>query len=155
MLFWFEPLDPALLAPDRLPVYIVELDDDHAFYGFPALPDQGAKVARHHGGRPVEPDLVEREASAADEAPVRDFVSRYLPAANGVRRDSRVCMYTNTPDFNFILDTHPADDRVVIASPCSGHGFKFSNVIGGIAADLATQGGTDFDIDFLSLDRFR
>ena len=53
--------------------------------------------------------------------------------------DARVCMYTNTPDRNFIIDFHPADPRVVIASPCSGHGFKFSNVIGMIAADLATE----------------
>ncbi|HUE45466.1 MAG TPA: N-methyl-L-tryptophan oxidase, partial [Aestuariivirgaceae bacterium] len=65
-----------------------------------------------------------------------------------------VCMYTNTPDYNFILDLHPADDRVVIASPCSGHGFKFSNVIGEICADLALDGTTSFDIDFLSLGRF-
>ena len=63
-------------------------------------------------------------------------------------------MYTNTPDFNFVLDFHPADARVVIASPCSGHGFKFSSIIGAIAADLALDGGTAFDIDFLSLDRF-
>jgi sarcosine oxidase len=63
-------------------------------------------------------------------------------------------MYTNTPDRNFILDLHPGDRRVVIASPCSGHGFKFSNVVGMIAADLATDGATEFDIDFLRLDRF-
>jgi sarcosine oxidase len=62
-------------------------------------------------------------------------------------------MYTNTPDRNFIIDFHPANPRVVIASPCSGHGFKFSNAIGMIAADLAIEGGTDFDIGFLSLER--
>jgi sarcosine oxidase len=155
VLFWFEPAaTPELLTPDRLPVYIVELDDDHAFYGFPLLPDQGIKVARHHGGRPTTPDHVDREASAADEAPVRDFLEHYLPAAAGPRRDARVCMYTNTPDQHFIIDTHPADARVVIASPCSGHGFKFSNVIGSIVADLAINGGSDYDIAFLSLKRF-
>jgi sarcosine oxidase len=155
VLFWFDPAAaPDSLAPDRLPVYIVELDDDHAYYGFPLLPDQGIKVARHHGGRSTTPDKLDREASAADEAPVRDFVARYLPAAAGRRRDARVCMYTNTPDKHFIIDTHPADPRVVIASPCSGHGFKFSNVIGSIAADLAIDGGTSYDIDFLSLARF-
>jgi sarcosine oxidase len=63
-------------------------------------------------------------------------------------------MYTNTPDYNFLLDLHPGDERVVICSPCSGHGFKFSNVIGSIAADLATAGTTKHEIGFLSLGRF-
>jgi len=154
-LFWFEPTgSPHLLAPDRLPVYIVELDAEHAFYGFPHLPDQGVKVARHHGGRPTDPDTVDREATDADEAEVRQFVERYLPLAAGRRLDARVCMYTNTPDFNFIIDRHPADERVVLLSPCSGHGFKFSSVIGVIAADLATDGATGYPIEFLSLQRF-
>ncbi|MDP8904547.1 MAG: N-methyl-L-tryptophan oxidase [Chloroflexota bacterium] len=155
VLFWFEPqASPELLAPDRLPVYIIELDRDHAFYGFPVLPDQGAKVARHHGGRRTDPGQVDRDVHPADEDPVRDFCARYVPAANGRRLDARVCMYTNTPDFNFVIDTHPDDPRVIICSPCSGHGFKFSNVIGRICADLALDGGTEFEIGFLSLRRF-
>jgi sarcosine oxidase len=154
VLFWFDPLDPSDLGPDRLPVYIVELDEEHAFYGFPLLPGQGAKIARHHGGRPTDPDTVEREISEEDERPVREFAERHLPAAAGPRLDAKVCMYTNTPDFDFILDLHPSDPRVVVASPCSGHGFKFSNVMGSIAADLALAGGTEHDIGFISLARF-
>ena len=90
----------------------------------------------------------------ADEQLVRGFIEHHMPDANGERLDGAVCMYTNTPDFDFILDRHPADQRVVIASPCSGHGFKFSSIIGRIVAELTLAGGTDFDIDFLSLDRF-
>jgi sarcosine oxidase len=154
-LFWFEPTDSAApLGPDRLPVYIVELDAEHAFYGFPLLPGQGVKVARHHGGRPTDPDTVEREVTDADEAEVRRFVEHYLPAAGGRRLEGRVCLYTNTPDFNFIIDRHPAEPRVVILSPCSGHGFKFSNIVGSIAADLALAGATSFEIGFLSVGRF-
>ena len=155
-LFWFEPAaDAHLLTPDRLPVWIVELDDEHAFYGFPLLGDQGFKAARHHGGLPADPETLDREVHSSDEAPVRAFLERYLPAANGRRLDARVCMYTNTPDFDFVVDFHPADERVVILSPCSGHGFKFSSVIGVIAADLATDGRTAYDIGFMSLSRFR
>jgi sarcosine oxidase len=156
VLFWFEPgaAKADVIGPNRMPVYIIERDETHAFYGFPALPDQGLKIARHHGGYPVTPDTIDRQATAADEAPVRAFADRYLPGDAGRRTDARVCMYTNTPDRNFIIGFHPANPCVVIASPCSGHGFKFSNVIGLIAADLATDGGTDFDIDFLSLERF-
>jgi sarcosine oxidase len=154
--FWFDPaFSPELLVPDRLPVFIVEADSDHTFYGFPTLPNQGMKIARHHGGRTVNPETIDRTVMPDDEATVREFCARHLPAASGRRLDARVCMYTNTPDRHFILDTHPDTDRVIIASVCSGHGFKFSNVIGRICADLATQGGTRFDIEFLSLARFR
>ncbi len=155
VLFWYEPVaQAAIFEADSLPVWIMELDDEHAFYGFPSLPGQGVKVARHHGGTTVDPDHVVRTTSDQDEQPVRDFLGRHMPSANGRRLDSRVCMYTNTPDFNFILDFHPDDSRILIASPCSGHGFKFSNVIGSIAADLVLDGRTSFEIDFLSIDRF-
>jgi sarcosine oxidase len=154
-LFWYEPLaQPQIFGPDLLPVWILERDEEYAFYGFPSLPGQGLKVARHHGGRTVDPDTVDREATDDDERPVRDFMSRYMPLGNGRRLDSRVCMYTNTPDFNFILDFYPNDPRVLIASPCSGHGFKFSNIIGSIAADLVLDGRTSFEIGFLSITRF-
>ena len=155
VLFWFEPVAaPETFEADSLPVWIMELDEERAFYGFPSLPGQGVKVARHHGGTPVDPNHVDREANLRDEAPVRNFLARHMPNANGPRLDSRVCMYTNTPDFNFILDFHPDNDRIVIASPCSGHGFKFSNIIGSIAADLVLEGRTSFEIGFLSIDRF-
>lgn len=158
--FWFEPAaQPEIFDPDRLPVWIMELDAEHAYYGFPALPArvgtaaEGVKVARHHGGRRVDPDTVDRDVGDPDEQVVRGFTERYMPLLQARPRDSRVCMYTNTPDFNFVLDFHPDDERVVIASPCSGHGFKFSNIIGRICADLALHGRTDFDINFLKANR--
>jgi sarcosine oxidase len=167
VLFWFQPrARPEIFTPDRLPVWIMEVDDEHAYYGFPTLPAeqptntgagmpaQGAKVARHHGGPPVDPDQIDRRATDADEQVVRGFMETYMPLANGRQLDSRVCMYTNTPDSHFIVDLHPDDQRVVIASACSGHGFKFSNVIGRICAALALDGRTSFEIGFLSLRRF-
>ncbi len=165
--FWFEPrAQPQIFGRGRLPVWIMELDEDHAYYGFPTLPEvpaaegvvatpaQGAKVARHHGGGGVDPDTIDRDASAGDEAAVRGFMRRYMPLADGRRLDARVCMYTNTRDQNFVLGPDPRDDRVVIASPCSGHGFKFSNVVGRICAELALLGKSDFDLDFLTPSRF-
>jgi sarcosine oxidase len=165
--FWFEPVaQPEIFQRDRLPVWIIELDPTYAYYGFPALPEQppadgvaatpaqGAKAARHHDKKRVDPDSIDRTANDDDEATVRKFLRQYMPLANGKRLDSRVCMYTNTPDEDFVLGLDPRDDRVVIASPCSGHGFKFSNVVGQICADLALTGRTEFDIDFLSPTRF-
>ncbi len=165
--FWFEPIAQAeIFAADRLPVWIMEIDAEFAYYGFPTLPEQpatesvaaahhqGVKAARHHGGQAADPDAVDRNASDADERVVRDFMGHYMPLAAGRRMDARVCMYTNTPDQNFVLGLDPRDDRIVIASPCSGHGFKFSTVIGQICAELALEGNTSFDIDFLSARRF-
>jgi sarcosine oxidase len=63
-------------------------------------------------------------------------------------------MFTNTPDEHFILDHHPEHANVVLASPCSGHGYKFASVIGEILADLASGSGqTRQDIGFLRLQR--
>jgi sarcosine oxidase len=66
----------------------------------------------------------------------------------------RTCMFTNTPDEHFILDTLPGLPQLIVASPCSGHGFKFASVIGEILADLAVTGATRHDVGWLGLDRF-
>ncbi len=69
---------------------------------------------------------------------IRSCLAAHLPAADGPRVAATTCLYTMTPDGDFIIDRMPGDDRVIVASPCSGHGFKFAPVIGEIIADLAT-----------------
>lgn len=150
-LFWFEPPGPEREGLSKLPVYIVDSGTAHGCYGFPYLPDQGLKVATHGAGTPCDPDTVERETTAADVAPVERFLAAHLPPGLGALRSTKVCMYTVTPDEHFVID---ADDRVVYASACSGHGFKFASVIGEILADLAMTGRTAHDIGFLSRRRF-
>jgi sarcosine oxidase len=151
VLFWFEPTaDRDAFA--RLPVYIVQ-DTDRIFYGFPYVEGQGLKVAGLHFGDKVDPDRLDRAASARDEERVRSWLRRRMPLGNGDRRDAKVCMYTNTPDANFILDRLAGHSNVVVASACSGHGFKFSSVIGEILADLVIDGETRHSIRFLSADR--
>ena len=151
VLFWFEPTAERE-AFTRLPIYIVE-DTDRIFYGFPYLEGQGVKVAGLHFGDRADPDTVDRTASARDEERVRSWLRRRMPLANGARRDAKVCMYTNTPDANFIVDRLAEDPNVVVASACSGHGFKFSSVIGEILADLVLTGETRHPIGFLSANR--
>src|SRR5436309_1471127 len=136
----------------RLPVYIVD-DTDRIFYGFPYIAGQGVKVAGLHFGDKADPDTVDRTVSAHDEDRVRAWLRRRMPLANGERRDAKVCMYTNTPDANFIVDRLADHPNVVVASACSGHGFKFSSVIGEILADLVLDGETRHPISFLSADR--
>src|SRR5947207_5478750 len=136
----------------RLPIYIVD-DTDRIFYGFPYIEGQGVKVAGLHFGDRADPDTVDRTASGRDEERVREWLRRRMPLANGKRRDAKVCMYTNTPDANFIVDRLAGHPSVVVASACSGHGFKFSSVIGEILADLVLDGETRHPIGFLSADR--
>ena len=69
--------------------------------------------------------------------------------------DLQTCMFTNTPDHHFVIDLHPDYPQVSIASPCSGHGFKFASVVGEIMADLAEKGFTRHDISLFRLDRLR
>jgi sarcosine oxidase len=151
VLFWFEPTAQRE-AFARLPIYIVD-DTDRIFYGFPYVEGQGVKVAGLHFGDKADPDTVDRVASPSDEERVRAWLRRRMPLANGERRDAKVCMYTNTPDANFIVDRLGGHPNVVVASACSGHGFKFSSVIGEILADLVLDGETRHPISFLSADR--
>ena len=67
---------------------------------------------------------------------------------------SAVCLYTNTPDQHFVIDRHPESSRIVVLSVCSGHGFKFSPVVGDIAADLLLEDGTKRDISRFAMSRF-
>ena len=151
VLFWFEPTAERD-AFARLPIYIVQ-DTDRIFYGFPYVEGQGVKVAGLHFGDRADPDTVDRTVSASDEERVRAWVRRRMPLADGERRDAKVCMYTNTPDAHFIVDRLPDHPNVVVASACSGHGFKFSTVIGEILADLVLEGETRHPIGFLSAKR--
>jgi len=79
---------------------------------------------------------------------------RYLPRADGPALSLKTCMFTNTPDGHFIVDTLPGTTAVTVVSACSGHGFKFASVMGEIAADLALDAGTDHDIEMFRIDRF-
>lgn len=146
MLGWFTPLrDAELFAPDACPIHLWETADGGHSYGFPDL-GSGVKVARHHSGAATTPETVDREPSAADEAALRHWMARHLPDANGPLRDSAVCLYTNTSDGHFWIDRLADHPRVLVASPCSGHGFKFASVIGELLADLLTGHTPAFDL---------
>ena len=151
-LLWLDPLEPELFAPDRFPIFVWEWAPGWACYGFPDVGD-GFKVAVHHHGEPTTPESVERELRPEDEETIRDLVRRFFPAGDGALRDAAVCLYTNTADEDFVIDHVPDDDRVIVASPCSGHGFKFAPAIGEVLADLATGEQPRFDLTPFELAR--
>ena len=141
-------------SPDRFPVWIREATPQGDVYGLPSLDGRSIKLARHHGGETVDPTTVRRTATDADLDPLRLFVTKYLHGVTRHVTRSAVCLYTNTPDQHFAIGVHPESPRVVILSACSGHGFKFSPVVGDIAADLVLEGGTRRDISRFALQRF-
>jgi sarcosine oxidase len=115
----------------------------------------GVKVARHHLGETTTADGVNRTVSEREIAEMTSWVDEYLPDLENGWRRATVCLYTNTPDYHFLIDRHPEFGQMWIVSPCSGHGFKFASVIGELVADLIIEGGTDFDIRRFQLDRGR
>jgi sarcosine oxidase len=154
VLAWFQPVRPDLFTLDRFPVFNLTVEEGR-FYGFPVFHVPGFKVGRyHHREERVDPDQWDREPNAGDEEVLRAFTARYFPAAAGTTMGLRSCMFTNTPDEHFVIDLLPAEPRVVVASPCSGHGFKFSSVIGEIIADLVARGATTHDTELFKLSRF-
>jgi sarcosine oxidase len=153
VLFWFDPKERAeLFAPERFPIFIWENESDQYFYGFPDLGD-GIKIAVHHQGETTSPDQVRREVSSSEINRATDLLRKHLPLAAGTLRSSTVCVYTNTPDEHFLLDYYPACPQTLIISPCSGHGFKFSPVIGEIAAAMLCGESPRHDLKLFRLSR--
>ena len=157
VVIWLETEEPELFAPRRFPVWNAQVDEGR-YYGFPEFnPDgntPGMKFGRyHHLGETCDPDTVNRLAGSADEKLLRAFAERYFPAGAGKTLDMQVCMFTNTADEHFVLDTLPGAPQVSVAAGFSGHGFKMASVVGEIMADLAQTGSTRHDIKLHALSR--
>jgi sarcosine oxidase len=152
VLFWFASSQPELFAPHRCPIHLWEYTPGKYFYGFPDL-GNGVKVAGHHEGEMTHPDKIDRAVSAQEVTHTQQLVAPFLPTLTGPCLESVVCMYTNTPDEHFLIDHHPSCPQVLLVSPCSGHGFKFSSAIGEVVADLVEKGQSSFDLSLFRFDR--
>ena len=152
--FWFPSGGREHFSASKMPVFVMEEAAGSYYYGIPEV-GHGVKVARTHGGEAVDPDKVRREVTEEDIAPVRDFVSRRLDGLDSTPIASTTCLYTNTPDFNFVVGEHPGEPRVTIVSACSGHGFKFASVMGEVVAKMLPGDRVEYDITFMSPERFK
>ena len=151
---WVWPRKPELFGMGTLPVWAIEKPGG-LYYGFPMMPEApGFKLADHSFGTPTDPDRVSREVTLEDENTFRPALARYLPDGDGPTLAVRICLYTHSPDHHFIVDRHPAHERVTVACGFSGHGFKFASVVGEVLADLALEGRTSLPTSFLGLSRF-
>jgi sarcosine oxidase len=149
-LMWFEPKDEKWVRPENMPVFFLQTPED-LVYGFPNLLGSGVKAASHlPAGELATAGEMRAEVSEAEKARLWNTLDRLVPAAAGRIRHTHVCVYTRSPDEHFVLGLHPDAPQIVLASPCSGHGFKFASIFGEILADLATMRATDKPIDLFS-----
>jgi sarcosine oxidase len=154
--FWLEPKrEASLYDVGQFPIYAYEYRAGSICYGFPQL-SRGVKASVMHDGETVpEPDAVRRAVDEADLRPLRAALRPILPGLSEAPVvASDVCLFTNTPDHDFIIDFHPFCPHVLISSPCSGHGFKFASAIGEIQAELLMTGKTSFDLSPFRIDRW-
>ncbi len=149
-----EPLRPELFTPEAFPVFSLTIDGAH-YYGTPVFGVPGFKLGRsNHLRERVDPDNIDREPNARDEAVLRGLAEKYFPDAAGATQAMKVCMFTNSPDGHFIIGRLPDAPQVVVAAGFSGHGFKFASVIGEVLAELTVDSATRHDIGMFRLARF-
>jgi len=156
VLYWFATDEPSAFAPGAFPIFIWihgAVATDY-FYGVP-LVSEGIKLASEQFVETTDPDHVRREVSLAE---IADMYATHIRGRLAGISDrclrAETCLYTVTPDSRFIIDRHPESERIIVASPCSGHGFKHSAAIGEALAELALAGRSRLDLAPFSLARF-
>lgn len=147
----FECDDDARFAPENLPVWCTQLDG-RFLYGFPNLEDQGVKIGRHDLGERCTADTARRTVSKQEVAALQKEANALLPGVANSVLDTVTCLYTDTPDANFIVDS-ATDCNMVFMSGCSGHSFKFAPAMGEVLTDLVTTGTSQLSVGFLSASR--
>lgn len=160
LIHWFEAEDRSAFAPSRFP-FVIWIGDtlDDFWSVFPAPPldaggMDGVKMVTEQYHKSTQPDKVDRVVTEGEKADMYQRLTR--PRLKGLRERSlhaEVCLYTLTRDEQFLIDFHPATERVVVTSPCSGHGFKHSAAVGETLTQLALDGGCEFDISAFNLAR--
>ena len=149
---YYQPIDSKRFQADRFPVFTESTPDGEFIYGIPAFGKNGLKIARHGRGQIISPDIPERTPDIDYIAHIDAYVQERLPEL-GKTTHAEVCLYTETPDEDFIIDTHPHCSDVLIAAGFSGHGFKFCALVGRILSELVQTGETVFDIHPFCIDR--
>jgi sarcosine oxidase len=158
VVYWFEPTGSIeFFGPERMPIYVREMEKGQPMlYGFPLTgPEtEGVKVGLHGSADVCAPETVDRTIDPREELTIRERLADALPLLAGRLLHAETCLYTMTPDENFVIDTHPEFPQVTLAAGFSGHGFKFAGVLGEVLADLATGLKPAYDLELFSLRRF-
>ncbi len=154
-LFWRRPDTDRFGVGGAFKPFGVETSDGRFFYGFPAIDAAGVKVAEHTGGHAIaRPEDRGDNPEAGESEAIDAFLRDFIPALAGRPGSFERCLYEMSADENFIIDRHPASDRVVFAAGLSGHGFKFAPVLVETLAIMALEDRTPAEWEFLSMKRF-
>ena len=160
VMYWFDITEDcrSTFAAPGFPIFIWIFAEggEFGFYGFPTLDGKTIKIATEQFTAITDPDHVQRTVTREEEQSMyRDYVQGRLPGISDRCGAAASCLYTTTPDSNFAIDVHPDNDRIIFASPCSGHGFKHSAAIGEALAEQVIDGKSKIDISSFSLKRFK
>lgn len=152
-LHWFASKTDQYDAHRGCPGFFYETPAGY-FYGFPAVDARGVKVAEHSGGERLDDPLnASRAIDPQDRTRVSEFLQEHLPGVSREATEHAVCFYTLSPDEHFVVDRHPGFPQVCLAAGLSGHGFKFTSVLGEILAELVIDGRSQLPIEFLACGR--
>lgn len=151
---WYD-VEEELYNSQSFPAFAFQLSDS-CYYGFPSIDRTGLKVGRHDTGDTIDPnvDRLPFGEVHGDQEDLQDFLDQYMPHQKHTLKFGKTCMYTMTPDENFIIDLHPKYKNIGIAAGFSGHGFKFASAVGETLSNLILKGETDLDITPFSMQRF-
>ena len=156
---FYQPKTPADFIPGTFPVFFAHMNGIYGEmpYGIPHEdPSLGVKITTFYGWNTVDtPTEVDYTPSDPWTEHIRDFAREYVPGAAGALLSTRRCLYTLTPDKDFIVDQHPSYPHVIIGAGFSGHGFKFTTLMGKMLADLAINGSTPHDTSLFKIARFQ
>lgn len=151
---WFD-VDEAIYGENVFPAFAFDTPNGY-YYGFPSVQKAGLKVGRHDGGTTINPDeaMTTFGEKVGDQEDLTQFLINFMPSAGNLLY-GKTCIYTLTPDEDFIVDLHPKHPNIAIAAGFSGHGFKFSSVIGKILSELIINRRTNENIDLFAIERFK
>jgi len=160
VMYWFVIREDSRSSfrPLHFPIFIwiFGQGNEFGFYGFPTLDGKTIKVATEQFAASVDPDHVRREVSIEErQSMYNEYLRKRLPGISDRCAIAATCLYTTTPDSHFVIDVHPENERIIIASPCSGHGFKHSAAIGEALAEQVIDGKSKLDVSSFSLKRFK
>ncbi|XP_075052942.1 peroxisomal sarcosine oxidase [Mixophyes fleayi] len=158
--YWKEKISGRSGLQQNFPAFLgISLDgEEHEVYGLPSQEYPGLFKICYHGGNEADPEereLPAKQTQVQDIQILCNFITKYLPGLHPTPAVMEQCMYTNTPDNNFILDHHPSHKNIIIGCGFSGHGFKLSPLVGKILSELASGKQPSYDLEPFRVTRFK
>jgi len=149
---FFVPRDRQQFAAGRMPLFILHFGNGILGSGFPLLREAGMKLMIENK-RPVKEDDFSADRPLLQK--LLKITRQLLPDLDDEPVRVETCRYTNTPDEDFVIGHHPRFRQIVLASACSGHGFKFAPLLGNVLAGLCVDEDSGIDLAMFDPERFQ